>query len=225
MNIATLQDAQNNAARTLSAADFRIYVAVLADYNNGRLHGAWIDCDGKDADDLQDEVNALLRSSLYPNVTVMCPDCEGHTYIINASTGSAETCTTCRGRGAIRSAEEYAIHDHEGFGELVSEYTSLAGVAEIVDILESCDDAAALLAFCNDVACGSLADAADNFEDAYQGCYGTEQEFAVQLLDSLGEVDDDSLASRYFDYDAFTRDLFMTDYTMTDGGYVFRRDY
>jgi antirestriction protein len=44
---------------------YRIYVASLSDYNAGILHGSWIDLDGKDADDLQDEVNAILKDSPY----------------------------------------------------------------------------------------------------------------------------------------------------------------
>ena len=90
--------------------EYRIYVASLSDYNSGNLHGVWIDCEGKDANELQDEVNAMLRASSYPNVMVDCPD-----------------------RGAnhpdgfqVPSAEEYAIHDHEGFGDLVGESTPLS---------------------------------------------------------------------------------------------------
>lgn len=46
-----------------SSADFRIYAACLASYNNGVLHGAWIDVDGKDADDIQQEINLMLKAS------------------------------------------------------------------------------------------------------------------------------------------------------------------
>lgn len=98
-------------------ADFRIYVACLASYNNGRLHGRWIDCDGKDADELQEEVNAILRSSPYPNVTV---EHEGR---------------------EVPSAEEFAIHDHEGFPRnSVEEYTPLSDIAEMVEALETLED-------------------------------------------------------------------------------------
>ena len=43
----------------------RIYVACLASYVNGRLHGVWIDAN-QDADDLQAEVDALLAASPEP---------------------------------------------------------------------------------------------------------------------------------------------------------------
>lgn len=41
----------------------KIYVASLSDYNAGRLHGCWIDCDGKSAYDLHAEVNDMLAAS------------------------------------------------------------------------------------------------------------------------------------------------------------------
>lgn len=40
----------------------RIYVACLAAYNNGYLHGAWIDAD-QDADQIRDEIAAMLARS------------------------------------------------------------------------------------------------------------------------------------------------------------------
>ena len=98
-------------------SDLRIYVACLASYNNGHLHGRWIDCDGKDADDLQEEVNAMLRASPYPNVTV---EHEGK---------------------EVPSAEEFAIHDHEGFpANSVEEYTPLSEIAAMVEALETLED-------------------------------------------------------------------------------------
>jgi len=44
----------------------RIYVACLAAYNCGRLHGEWISCEGLDAEDLTAEVEAMLAKSPVP---------------------------------------------------------------------------------------------------------------------------------------------------------------
>lgn len=42
--------------------EIRIYVADLAAYNNGKLHGVWINaCD--DLDDIQDQINKMLSES------------------------------------------------------------------------------------------------------------------------------------------------------------------
>ena len=43
----------------------RIYVACLAAYNNGYLHGRWIDA-AQDAEDIHMEVSAILRASPIP---------------------------------------------------------------------------------------------------------------------------------------------------------------
>lgn len=43
-------------------ADIQIYVADLAAYNAGHLHGVWIDAT-IEPDDIQDEINAMLQKS------------------------------------------------------------------------------------------------------------------------------------------------------------------
>lgn len=43
----------------------RIYAACLASYNNGTLHGRWIDCD-QGADHIRDEIAAMLAESKQP---------------------------------------------------------------------------------------------------------------------------------------------------------------
>lgn len=43
--------------------DPQIYVACLSSYNAGKLHGVWIDLDGKDADDIEAEVKDMLAAS------------------------------------------------------------------------------------------------------------------------------------------------------------------
>ena len=40
----------------------RIYVACLAAYNNGYLHGDWIDAD-QDVDEIRDEIATMLARS------------------------------------------------------------------------------------------------------------------------------------------------------------------
>lgn len=47
-------------------SELRIYVACLAAYNAGTLHGKWIDVEGKDADDIYDEVKEMLAASPEP---------------------------------------------------------------------------------------------------------------------------------------------------------------
>lgn len=55
----------------------RIYVACLASYNSGILHGTWVDLEGATEDDVWDAVRDMLRRSPCPNVEVECPECGG----------------------------------------------------------------------------------------------------------------------------------------------------
>ncbi|MDT0499178.1 antirestriction protein ArdA [Algiphilus sp. W345] len=49
-----------------SQAEIRIYVACLAAYNNGILHGAWIDA-YQDADAIRDAIAGMLKASPEPD--------------------------------------------------------------------------------------------------------------------------------------------------------------
>ncbi|NEP51370.1 MAG: antirestriction protein ArdA [Moorea sp. SIO3C2] len=44
----------------------KIYVACLASYNAGQLHGEWIDCD-QDSDSIMEEIQEMLKRSPQPN--------------------------------------------------------------------------------------------------------------------------------------------------------------
>ena len=67
------------------------------------------------------------------------------------------------------------------------------------------------------------ADELDKFDDAYQGEFDSEEDFARHIVDECYDLDKmlGSLSS-YFDYSSFADDLFMCDYFF-DNGYVFRR--
>jgi antirestriction protein len=77
----------------------RIYVACLAAYTSGLLHGAWIAV-GDDAEGLRDQITAVLAAS------------------------------------PVADAEEYAIHDHDGFGGIsIGEHANLDQLVEIAGFL------------------------------------------------------------------------------------------
>jgi antirestriction protein len=56
----------------------RIYVACLSAYNNGYLHGEWIDCD-RDSDDIMAEIKAMLAKSPMNKIEV-CEEWAIHDY-------------------------------------------------------------------------------------------------------------------------------------------------
>lgn len=65
-------------------------------------------------------------------------------------------------------------------------------------------------------------DDVDDFNHAYQGEWDSERAFAENMAEELGyyrKMEDAGINTRYFDLDAYTRDLF-DDYSYVDG-YVF----
>lgn len=182
------------------AINFRIYVASLSDYNNGILHGAWIDFeDCVSASDVRDEINAILEDS---------PFAQEHEL----------------------KAEEWAIHDYVLPGSLkaeeYSEIDELWGCYETLQELKDDDEIEAFLAFF-EYEGGKHPSHVDiaHFREAYRGFYKSEEDFAEGLVDECGYLFDMPETLRgYFDYEAFARDLFMTDYCFVDG-YVFSRYY
>lgn len=191
----------------------RIYVACLASYNNGRLHGAWIDCDGQSADELQAAVNAMLRASPYPNVTRrQCADCE---HIQDARAGDDE-CDECGGAlgEPFPSAEEWAIHDHEGFAGLIGESTSFSDVADIAEALADDDKRVGLIWLMRD--CGAdLAEAlrlCDDVRTFQSDAHDLAAEYAADLVadaysDALESLPD--FIRNRIDYEGIGRDLLL----------------
>ena len=61
---------------------------------------------------------------------------------------------------------------------------------------------------------------ADSFNACYQGEWVSARVFTEDLVDDCGLLDDvtESLVRYYFDYDAYSRDIFIDDYTFLDGG-------
>ena len=62
-----------------------------------------------------------------------------------------------------------------------------------------------------------------DFEEAYCGEWNSEQEFADNLADEMGIIEDMGRINlaQYFDYEKWARDLFLGDY-WSSNGYVFR---
>jgi len=143
----------------------RIYVACLAAYNNGRLHGAWIDA--TEPDEVMEKVRAMLAASPEPD------------------------------------AEEWAIHDYEGFeGARLSEYASFATVCALADFIREHGALGAKLyrEFGND-----LAQAEAAFED-YAGEYRSAADFAEEVTRDSGTEIPTSL-EYYIDWQALARDM------------------
>ena len=188
----------------------RIYVACLASYNNGRLHGAWFDLDDwQDADDLSDAVKEqVLITSPYPNVMVECIACGGDGINPNESDS---ICKTCHGTGEVPSAEETAIHDFEGFPEgSVGEYTSFSRLYEIRERIEEAeeefgDDGQEILeAF--EYCFGDNDTPIRTIRDAYRGKYDSGEEFMQEFAIETGQIKEDSPYFHYIDWERVWKD-------------------
>jgi antirestriction protein len=155
----------------------RVYVACLAAYNNGRLHGEWINAD-QSADELHEDVHRMLAASPEPG------------------------------------AEEWAIHDYEGFGELrLSEWESFERVSAIAaGIFRHGDAFSAWLSY------DESQDATDMqaFEDAYRGEWDSLCAYAENFADDIGLYDAAEKSGSHYvrvDIDALERDLDIELYT------------
>ena len=176
----------------MSSKNFSIYVASLPDYNAGILYGSWINLE--DCEDLEDLQNCVF------NILAESP--------------------TAKKEGR-KTAEEFAIHDFEGFPEgIISENSSLSEVWQIYEEFMQAKEEDNLEAF--EVYASEFDDINyQNFLDKYCGCFESEEDFAESLLQETGLFKDiDPVLERYFDYEAYARDLFMGDYAFISG-YVF----
>jgi hypothetical protein len=127
----------------------RIWIADLAAYNNGVLHGRWVDA--TDADELNEAKDAIIASS------------------------------------PIEGAEEWAIHDYDGFGDLtykLGEYASFDTVAKIGALIEEYGDE--FIAWVDAVE-PDLEDIDErSFQEARRGAWDSEADWARDRVESLG---------------------------------------
>ncbi len=131
-----------------------IYVASLTDYTCGFLHGVWITLDAAELDEVHAQVNSMLKDA--PAVR----------------------------RRLSHVAEEYAIHDYDGFGSYtVHEFTPLNQVVAIAAAIAEHGDAFA--EFLNDRADESVEESITNFTDRLRGVWPTDTDFAWADFEEL----------------------------------------
>jgi antirestriction protein len=149
----------------------RIYVACLASYNAGVLHGAWIDID--ENTDVKEAIDAMLASS------------------------------PSQGAGA----EEWRIDDHDGWMGLDPAAYCENELPELARMLDEHGEAFA--AWVGNCASGwDFDDYESAFQDVYAGEWGSLEDFAANLLEESGELAEiPERLRRYFDYQAYGRDL------------------
>lgn len=208
----------------------RLYIACLAAYNSGRLHGEWIDAT-QSAEEMQAEIAKILRNSPCPNVVrcdFRCTEC-GVTFtrdVADLDDNTPRACPECDRVSDVMtdgspypSAEEYAIHDSEGFGKIkIGEIENLETLAEIAAAIA--EHGAPFLAWA-EYQCGDHRRALDTFQEAYRGTYKSAADYAEEFTEQTGEGIPAHLAP-YIDYEAMARDWDMGGdiTTIEDGGEV-----
>ena len=171
----------------------RIYVADLAAYNAGILHGRWIDA-AQDAEDIQAEVNEMLA--------------EG------AKLYGAETLSPVH--------EEWAIHDYEGFdGINLSEWESFDRVSELAKAIDEHGEAfGAFVSYFGidpEDALSKFEDAYIGEMSLEDYAYEIVEECYLPQLPK-GTPD---IFTTYFDYEKFARDLDLGGDVVDADGYLF----
>lgn len=114
----------------------------------------------------------------------------------------------------IEACEEWAIHDYEGFhGITIDEYESIDRVVELAEKLEAHGEAFAAFLDCYNF------EDIDEFEDRYQGCYKSKQDFAEEYYEESGmikQIEEAGLKSCYIDFEMIARDMFIDGYSGID---------
>jgi len=140
--------------------DPRIYVASLADYNAGRLHGRWIDLDGKTIEEVHEEIEEMLKTSPIPGAEEWeIHDYEGVTRgIYRAGLSAIVAYVTAL-------ADMYDDNYREGFAAYV-EYVGSNYFAQSPD------------------------DVTEEFRDAFLGVWESLGDFAAQYAEDVGLISD-----------------------------------
>ncbi|KWS03767.1 Antirestriction protein [Lysobacter capsici AZ78] len=188
-----------------------IYVACLASYNAGTLHGDWIDLEILDLEEAREEIAQILRESPHPNVTVTCPKCSGtgEWITMRHANGFEDKdpagCQTCKGVGMVPSAAEWAVHDYDGLPSSFGEHPDLDELAAYVEAVDEHGDA--FVAYFGNESHADVASAVEGFSDAYSGEFRNAEEWAEGFLDDTGAFQGVSDTLRnYFDFQAYARD-------------------
>ena len=158
-------------------SEIRIYVACLAAYNNGILHGRWINA--------RQEASAIWKG------------------VISMLAASP-----------IEGAEEWAIHDYEGFGDIrLSEWDSFERVSELAIFLGDHGTLGAHLLGHFD----TIEDAEHALNENYAGEYRSAADFVQDMVEQSADIADS--IQPYIDWQAMARDWEINDILTIETGF------
>lgn len=126
----------------------------------------------------------------------------------------------CQQLHADEKDPEYMFQDYENIPEnLIGESWISENIFEIIQSLSALgEQQEAFLIWCNNGHHEISGQDIDELLSSYIGTYENDEDFARELIEEREDLSE--FAKRYFDYEAYARDLFYGDY-WSDGGYVF----
>lgn len=152
----------------------QIYVACLSAYNNGKLHGEWIDAD-QHPDDIMEEIKEMLKNS---------PEAD---------------------------AEEFAIHDYQGFYDIqIHEYESIEKLSILAKLITKHGEPFTVWLLDKGGVDEVDDESEDEFIENYHGEQDSEVQYAENLMTDCYEIPD--FLESYINWDKWARDLFLSDY-------------
>jgi len=159
----------------------RIYVACLAAYNAGQLHGEWLNAD-REAHEIYADIKSMLERSPEP------------------------------------SAEEWAVHDYEGFNSIsLSEWPDIERVSTLAKLIVTHGEPFSIWYQNQDGSNFDTSELEEMFFEQWQGSFESDTDFAYNLLEESGQLSElPTWAQNYFDYEGYARDLHLSgDFSFT----------
>lgn len=175
----------------------KIYIACLSSYNNGFLFGKWFDLDNySDEEDLLEDIQKEVLDN---------PE--------NPSR-----------KKYGENPEEWAMHDIEGidYGKIRTEYPDLSKLIELNELLSE-EHGEIILDLKDHLGLNSIEDAKEYHEDNHIGKFANENDMADYVAEHLNGWDLSSGIGRYFDSEAYARDLTCGDIFNIDDHYYWSR--
>ncbi len=153
----------------------KIYVACLAAYNAGQLHGEWINAD-REAHEILADIKSMLE------------------------------------RSPESSAEEWAVHDYEGFHSIsLSEWPDIERVLTLAKLIVAHDEPFSIWYESQDGSNFDISELEEIFLEQWQGSFESETDFAYRMLEETGQLSEiPNWAQSYFDYESYARDLHLS---------------
>lgn len=171
----------------MNIASPSIYVACLAAYNNGWLHGKWIDCTAS-YHDVCGEIQSMLRDSP-----------------VTKEFGEIG------GEWTIHDSQNWGHFQVEESADI----EELCEVADVLKNGRDHYDSELIVAIMNDFKY-SVDKSVSYLENFYIGEYNSAQDYADKVLGESGAFDRIPWLRGYFDYEGYARDLEINSLTTYD---------